>query len=274
MHGKRPTITSLHGIVAAAHPLAAQAGARMLASGGNAFDAAAATAAALNVVEPFMSGLAGLGLATCYVAKEQRVRTLDFVPRVPASLPVERFSTARGSSARALVGCGARQFCRLGRACPRLRQETAQGCTPAGDCARARRFRACRVRRRRDQRTITPAQGLSRVLRRLGEDLCRQAGFARTDHPATGSRTNAGGACQRGARPSLRRCARQDDRCTSARARRIADAGRSRGGQARMEGAADGDVSRPCDQHGAAAMRGIPVSADPAHPRTVRSRAA
>src|SRR5215831_16540496 len=91
-HGKRPTVTSRHGMVAAAHPLAAAAGARMLANGGNAFDAAAATAAALNVVEPFMSGLAGLGLATCYVAKEKRVRTLDFVPRVPAKLPVERFS--------------------------------------------------------------------------------------------------------------------------------------------------------------------------------------
>jgi gamma-glutamyltranspeptidase/glutathione hydrolase len=92
MYGKRPTVTSLHGVVAAAHPLAAQAGAKMLASGGNAFDAAAATAAALNVVEPYMSSLAGLGLATCYIAKEQKVRTLDFVPRVPARLPVERFS--------------------------------------------------------------------------------------------------------------------------------------------------------------------------------------
>src|SRR5205085_8810350 len=92
MHGKRPTVTSLHGVVAAAHPLAAQAGAKMLASGGNAFDAAAATAAALNVVEPFMSGLAGMGLATCWIAAEKRVRVLDFVPRVPASFPVERFT--------------------------------------------------------------------------------------------------------------------------------------------------------------------------------------
>src|SRR5215468_9654165 len=91
MHGKRPTMFSLHGMVAAAHPLAAQAGAKLLASGGNAFDAAAATAAALNVVEPYMSGLAGLGYATCYAASERRVRVLDFVPPVPTKLPVERF---------------------------------------------------------------------------------------------------------------------------------------------------------------------------------------
>jgi len=92
MDGKRPTISSVHGMVAAAHPLAAQAGARVLANGGNAFDAAVATSAALNVVEPFMSGLAGLGLATCYVASEKRVRTLDFTPPVPAAFPVERFA--------------------------------------------------------------------------------------------------------------------------------------------------------------------------------------
>jgi gamma-glutamyltranspeptidase/glutathione hydrolase len=92
MHGRRPTISSTKGVVAAAHPLAAQAGAQMLGQGGNAFDAAAATAAALNVVEPYMSGLAGAGLATCWIAAEKRIRVLDFVPRVPQSFPVERFS--------------------------------------------------------------------------------------------------------------------------------------------------------------------------------------
>ena len=40
MFGLRPTVMSRRGMVAAAHPLAAQAGARILGSGGNAFDAA------------------------------------------------------------------------------------------------------------------------------------------------------------------------------------------------------------------------------------------
>jgi gamma-glutamyltranspeptidase/glutathione hydrolase len=91
MEGRHATVASLNGIVAAAQPLAAQAGVRLLAQGGNAFDAAAAVAAALNVVEPYMSGLAGMGMATCYVARERRVRTLDFVPRVPRQFPAGRF---------------------------------------------------------------------------------------------------------------------------------------------------------------------------------------
>jgi gamma-glutamyltranspeptidase/glutathione hydrolase len=95
----------MHGIVAAAHPLAAQAGAHALATGGNAFDAAAATAAALNVVEPFMSGLAGLGLAICYVAAENRVRVLDFVPPIPSRFPFERFSK-RGDLERGALSVG------------------------------------------------------------------------------------------------------------------------------------------------------------------------
>ena len=91
-HGKRPTIASRHGMVAAAHPLAAAAGGRILGNGGNAFDAAAATAATLNVVEPDMSGLAGMGMATCYIASERRVRSLNFMSLIPRKFPLEKLS--------------------------------------------------------------------------------------------------------------------------------------------------------------------------------------
>jgi gamma-glutamyltranspeptidase/glutathione hydrolase len=92
MHGHRPTVSTLGGIVAAAHPHAARAGARVLDQGGNAFDAVVATAAALNVVEPYMSSFGGMGLATCWVAAEQRTRTLNFVPPLPSQFPVERYA--------------------------------------------------------------------------------------------------------------------------------------------------------------------------------------
>jgi len=105
MDGRRPTVSSLRGIVAAAHPQAAQAGAAMLRAGGNAFDAAAATAAALNVVEPYMSGLAGMGMATCYIAAENRVRTLDFITRVPSKFPAGRF-TNREQLSRGPIATG------------------------------------------------------------------------------------------------------------------------------------------------------------------------
>ena len=108
MHGRRPTIQSRHGMVAAAHPLAAQSGARLLIQGGNAFDAIAATAAALNVVEPFMSSLSGMGSATLWSAAEGRVRVLDFVPPIQKSFPAERFSQRsdleRGAQAVAMPG--------------------------------------------------------------------------------------------------------------------------------------------------------------------------
>jgi len=65
------------GMVVAAQKSAAQAGIQMLKEGGNAFDAAAATALALGVVEPGSSGIGGGGFFLLYIAKEKRYVMLD-----------------------------------------------------------------------------------------------------------------------------------------------------------------------------------------------------
>ncbi len=79
----RPTVMARNGMVVSAHPLASQAGVDVLKKGGNAFDAAIAVASTLNVVEPMMSGMAGLGTAILYVAETREVRVLEFGGTAP-----------------------------------------------------------------------------------------------------------------------------------------------------------------------------------------------
>ncbi len=56
-NSRRSTVMARNGMVAASQPLAAMAGLRMLMNGGHAVDAAVATAAALNVLEPASTGV-------------------------------------------------------------------------------------------------------------------------------------------------------------------------------------------------------------------------
>src|SRR5262245_46864992 len=69
MKAMRPAVPGVHGLVTSAHPLASMAGSRVLLDGGNAFDAAVAVAAVLNVVEPQSSSIAGNGFATLFDKK-------------------------------------------------------------------------------------------------------------------------------------------------------------------------------------------------------------
>ena len=80
----RSVAVGSNGLVTSAHPWASSAGMKILKEGGNAFDAAVATAVALNVVEPYMSGVGGIGLALVYVAQENRVRALNFSGCAPS----------------------------------------------------------------------------------------------------------------------------------------------------------------------------------------------
>src|SRR5579862_4356949 len=71
-------------MVATHHPLATQAGLRILQQGGNAADAAIASAAVLAVVNPFMCGLGGVGgYAMVYDAKTGKTEALDFIGDAP-----------------------------------------------------------------------------------------------------------------------------------------------------------------------------------------------
>ena len=93
----RPTVTGTRGMVASAHPLASLAGARILLQGGNAFDAMVAVASTLNVVEPYMSGIAGNGYLIMYSAEDQTRRVLDYMGTSPYEAELDAYSAPRAN---------------------------------------------------------------------------------------------------------------------------------------------------------------------------------
>jgi gamma-glutamyltranspeptidase/glutathione hydrolase len=85
----RSMVISRRGVVSAENPLAAQAGASVLAHGGNAVDAAIATNAVMGVVEPMMNGIGGDLFAIVYDAKSGKLYGLNASGWAPAGLSVE-----------------------------------------------------------------------------------------------------------------------------------------------------------------------------------------
>lgn len=79
------------GVVATSHPAASAAGARMLAAGGNAIDAAAAVQFALNVVEPQSSGIGGGGFMLVHIAKTGETVFVDSREKAPAAASADMF---------------------------------------------------------------------------------------------------------------------------------------------------------------------------------------
>src|SRR5687767_51875 len=88
-HAHRPVVMGTRGAVASAHPLASMAGIRMLLAGGNAVDAAVAVASTLNIVEPFMSGMGGIGLMLISRRSGEK-HVLDFIGRSPRAADIAR----------------------------------------------------------------------------------------------------------------------------------------------------------------------------------------
>ncbi len=88
---RKATVTGRGGAVTSVDPSASRIGLRVLKKGGNAVDAAIATAAALGVTEPYSAGIGGGGYFVYYDAKKKKVKTLDGRETAPAAMEHDAF---------------------------------------------------------------------------------------------------------------------------------------------------------------------------------------
>ena len=88
---KVPTATGYGGAVSSVDPDATAIGLEVLRRGGNAVDAAVATAAALGVTEPYSAGVGGGGYFVSYDARTGRVSTIDGRETAPAGIRPDSF---------------------------------------------------------------------------------------------------------------------------------------------------------------------------------------
>jgi gamma-glutamyltranspeptidase/glutathione hydrolase len=90
-HVAKPAARGRRGIVVAQARAAAEVGVAVLEAGGNAVDAAVAAGFALATVEPWNSGLGGIGFSIVHPAGAARADVVDFGPVAPAGLNPEKF---------------------------------------------------------------------------------------------------------------------------------------------------------------------------------------
>jgi gamma-glutamyltranspeptidase / glutathione hydrolase len=95
----RSEVLARNGVVTTSQPLASQAGLQILKQGGNAFDAAVASAAVLNLVEPASAGVGGDMFVIAWVAKEKKLIALNASGRAPAGATPDHLA-ARGYQKR------------------------------------------------------------------------------------------------------------------------------------------------------------------------------
>lgn len=104
-HITKSEAVASNGMVTAMHPLASEAGVAILRRGGNAADAAIATALAVGVVEPFLSGLGGCAYAVAFDARTKRTIAVDGSTLAPLAATEDTFELeGRGAPGGGLYG--------------------------------------------------------------------------------------------------------------------------------------------------------------------------
>ena len=259
----RPPVAGLDGAVAAAHPLASQAGLDMLRAGGNAVDAIVATAATLNVVEPYMSGVGGVGLLLLHLAGGE-TRTLNFTGHAPAAADPAKFtpqSQELGPRACLVPGNVAGWLEALRAHGTKTSRDESRG-VGTGHPSRPRRVRPASGQRRLDRRRARAAE-------RAGPGDLRRDGTSDWSG-ATPARARPNSARDRraGDRGFLSRRAGCDDRRPRSGRGRAADAGGFGRLPTRLGRAGLDYLSRSRRQDLRAQLRRL---SDPADPQAARA---